>query len=202
MNKETFIHNLLLRCPVTLDHAAAKLGYKNAVTAIDGTKLEDELYKTHAYMCLSWATFYADALQTVYHDELFDGSFEVLDNQPAAEEPADPAPETVSVKPQPATSAATTTPRASGAVNAGSGSHVVQVGAFRSNDEAMAQWGRMQTKMGDFLLGKGPDVETADLGDRGVYYRLRVGPFSSSDDAKTYCAGLKERGQDCLVKAL
>lgn len=82
MNKETFIQNLLLRCPVTLDHAAAKLGYKNAVTAIDGTKLEDELYKTHAYMCLSWATFYADALQTAYHDELFDGSFEVLDNQP------------------------------------------------------------------------------------------------------------------------
>lgn len=127
---------------------------------------------------------------------------EVLDSQPAAEEPADPAPETVSVKPQPAASAATSTPSASGAVNAGSGSHVVQVGAFRSNDEAMAQWGRMQTKMGDFLSGKGPDVEVADLGDRGVYYRLRVGPFSSSDDAKTYCAGLKERGQDCLVKAL
>lgn len=128
---------------------------------------------------------------------------EVLDNQPSAEEPADTAPPTVSVKPQSAASApAATAPRSSGAVSAGSGSHVVQVGAFRSNDEAMAQWGRMQTKLGDFLSGKGPDVETADLGDRGVYYRLRVGPFTSSDDAKTYCAGLKERGQDCLVKAL
>lgn len=122
----------------------------------------------------------------------------VLDTQPTAEEPADTAPPTVSVKPQPA---AATQPRA-GAVNAGSGSHVVQVGAFRSNDEAMAQWGRLQTKLGDYLSGKGPDVETADLGDRGVYHRLRIGPFSSADDAKTYCAGLKERGQDCLVKAL
>lgn len=83
-----------------------------------------------------------------------------------------------------------------------SGSHVVQVGAFRSNDEALAQWSRMQAKMGDFLSGKGPDVEVADLGDRGVYYRLRIGPFSSADDAKTYCAGLKERGQDCLIKGL
>jgi len=45
-------------------------------------------------------------------------------------------------------------------------------------------------------------VETADLGDRGVYHRLRVGPFASSDAAKTYCEGLKERGQDCLIKGL
>ena len=79
---------------------------------------------------------------------------------------------------------------------------MVQVGAFRSNDEAMAQWGRMQTKLGDFLNGKSPDVERADLGDRGVYHRLRIGPFSSSDAAKTYCADLKERGQDCLIKSL
>lgn len=123
----------------------------------------------------------------------------VLDNLPTAEEPIDNAPATVSVKPnnvRPASSAAAT----SG--NAQAGTHVVQVGAFRSNDEAMAQWSRMQTKLGDFLAGKGPDVEVADLGERGVYHRLRVGPFSSSDDAKTYCAGLKERGQDCLIKAL
>lgn len=124
----------------------------------------------------------------------------VLDNTPAAKEPVDNAPATVSVKPKPTQTAAA--PVRSGSVNAAGGTHVVQVGAFRSNDEAMAQWGRMQTKMGDFLSGKGPDVEMADLGERGVYYRLRVGPFSSSDDAKTYCAGLKERGQDCLVKSL
>lgn len=121
-----------------------------------------------------------------------------LDNNPTAEEPRDTAPPTVSVKPSvPAAPAASTT-----AGNARSGTHVVQVGAFRSNDEAMAQWGRMQTKLGDFLSGKGPDVEVADLGDRGVYHRLRIGPFSSADAAKTYCADLKERGQDCLIKAL
>lgn len=121
-----------------------------------------------------------------------------LDNNPTAEEPRDTAPPTVSVKPSvPAAPSASVT-----AGNARSGTHVVQVGAFRSNDEAMAQWGRMQTKLGDFLSGKGPDVEVADLGDRGVYHRLRIGPFSSADAAKTYCADLKERGQDCLIKAL
>jgi cell division protein FtsN len=83
-----------------------------------------------------------------------------------------------------------------------SGSHVVQVGAFRSDDEARGQWARMQSKLGDFVAGKSIDVETADLGARGVYHRLRIGPFSSSDDAKQYCTGLKERGQDCLIKSI
>ena len=88
------------------------------------------------------------------------------------------------------------------ATEALSGSHVVQVGAFRSDAEAKAQWGRMQSRLGDYLDGKSFDVEAADLGDRGVYHRLRIGPFSSSDAAKDYCTGLKERGQDCLIKGV
>ena len=59
----------------------------------------------------------------------------------------------------------------------------------------------MQTKYGDYMVSKSKDIEVADLGDRGTYYRLRIGPFSTSDAAKTYCSGLKERGQDCLVRA-
>ena len=82
------------------------------------------------------------------------------------------------------------------------GSHVVQVGAFRSDGEAQNQWSRIQVKMGDYVDGKTIDVERADLGDRGVYHRLRIGPFASADEAKTYCAGLKERGQDCLIKGV
>jgi cell division protein FtsN len=77
----------------------------------------------------------------------------------------------------------------------------VQVGAFRSQAEADGQWAKMQGKLGAFLDGKGKDVEVADLGPKGVYYRLRVGPFASADDARTWCAGLKERGTDCLIKA-
>lgn len=81
------------------------------------------------------------------------------------------------------------------------GSHLVQIGAFRSEAEAEGQWTRLEGKLGDYLDGKSEDVERADLGDKGVYYRLRIGPFASSDEAKTYCAGLKERGTDCLIKA-
>lgn len=108
----------------------------------------------------------------------------------------------------PPTSASTSTPsetvkptvtyRSSGAL---AGSHLVQIGAFRSEAEADGQWSKLQGKLGSYLEGKSEDVERADLGEKGVYYRLRIGPFASSDEAKTYCAGLKERGTDCLIKA-
>lgn len=99
---------------------------------------------------------------------------------PAATEPA----------PQPAAATA----------SASTGTHLVQVGAFKSQAEADGFWARLETKLGDFVAGKAPDTERADLGDKGVFFRLRIGPFSSADDAKTYCEGLKSRGQDCLVK--
>ncbi len=98
-------------------------------------------------------------------------------------------------------SSAATQPTAGISTSALSGSHLIQVGAFRSQEEADAQWSKLQGKLGDYLSGKDDDVERADLGDKGVYYRLRIGPFASADAAKTFCAGLKERGTDCLIKA-
>ncbi len=92
----------------------------------------------------------------------------------------------------------TVTYRAGGALD---GSHLVQIGAFRSQAEADGQWSRLQGKLASYLDGKSQDVERADLGEKGTYYRLRIGPFASADEAKTYCAGLKERGTDCLIKA-
>ena len=83
-----------------------------------------------------------------------------------------------------------------------SGSHVVQVGAFRSNDEALAKWSSMQSKLSGVIGDKSFDIEEADLGARGVYHRLRIGPFANSDAASAYCATLKQNGQDCLPKKL
>ncbi|MEM8770899.1 MAG: SPOR domain-containing protein [Pseudomonadota bacterium] len=83
-----------------------------------------------------------------------------------------------------------------------SGTHVVQVGSFRSNEEAVAQWRRMVSRLDTVIGDKTFDIEEADLGDRGVYHRLRVGPFASSDEASAYCASLKENGQDCLTKRI
>ncbi|HBK92719.1 MAG TPA: hypothetical protein DDZ68_13705 [Parvularcula sp.] len=119
---------------------------------------------------------------------------------------AETAPPAARTEPKPATSptpanvtkADTAPATAAGAL---SGSHLVQVGAFRSQGEADGQWAKLQGKLGAFLDGKSKDVEVADLGSKGTFFRLRIGPFASADDAKTYCAGLKERGTDCLIKA-
>ena len=119
---------------------------------------------------------------------------EIFNDQPSVGEP-EPA-----AAVQPIDASVSSTANTVGLVSAVSGTHVVQVGAFRSNDEAEAQWGRMQSRLGAYVDDKVYDIEFADLGERGVYHRLRVGPFSSADEAKEYCTGLKERGQDCLVK--
>lgn len=119
-----------------------------------------------------------------------------------------PKPETAPATSPTAASAAPTpaasTPKPTVSYRSGGalvGTHLVQIGAFRSEAEADGQWTRLQGKLGTYLDGKSEDIERADLGDKGVYYRLLIGPFPSSDDAKTYCAGLKERGTDCLIKA-
>jgi cell division septation protein DedD len=118
----------------------------------------------------------------------------------AAQPPVAPKSEPKPATPPTPANAAGPTPTAV-AGNALGGTHVVQVGAFRSQAEADGQWSKLQGKLGAFLDGKSKDVEVADLGAKGVYYRLRIGPFTSADDAKAYCAGLKDRGADCLIKA-
>ncbi|MGV6802482.1 MAG: SPOR domain-containing protein [bacterium] len=96
-------------------------------------------------------------------------------------------------KPQPAVTPTPVTGRAT---------HVVQVGAFRSDVEADGFFTTMNRKYSTLMQGKVKDVERADLGERGIYYRLRIGPFTSSDAAKNWCNDLKAQGQDCLVKGL
>ncbi len=137
-----------------------------------------------------------------------------LESQPATSEPIEtasvsepantqPAATTIPVPtPAPANTATANTGPATTSVAAGAttGTHLVQVGAFRSRDEAMTFYNRLVAKHGTFISSKAPDVQRADLGAKGIYYRLRIGPFASKDAAATYCTSLKERGQDCLIK--
>lgn len=135
---------------------------------------------------------------------------EAVSNQEIVTQPAIPA-QTRPTQTAPAqtgtqTSAQTAPTRPSpAAATAGagalSGTHLVQVGAVGSDQEAAQIWSRLQARHGDYLAGKSMDVEVADLGARGVFHRVRIGPFSSNDEARTYCEGLKSRGQDCLVRA-
>ncbi len=44
-----------------------------------------------------------------------------------------------------------------------------------------------------------PQVVSAELGERGTFYRLRAGPLPDRASAATLCERLHDRGQDCIV---
>jgi cell division protein FtsN len=63
----------------------------------------------------------------------------------------------------------------------------VQVGSYPTKEEAMAIYQRlMQT-------GSQPMVEEADLGDRGMWYRVSVGQFATEAGARAMALALRER---------
>jgi hypothetical protein len=80
-----------------------------------------------------------------------------------------------------------------------SGAFVVQVGAYKQDSEAAASWQSMKKKNGDLLGALKPDIKRVDLGAKGVWYRLRVGPFETRADAVAKCEVLRTRGVTCIV---
>ncbi len=49
--------------------------------------------------------------------------------------------------------------------------------------------------LGDLTLA----VQRADLGDRGIFYRVRSGPFPNRATAQDLCAQIEAAKLDCLV---
>ncbi len=80
------------------------------------------------------------------------------------------------------------------------GSYVVQVAASRSEQDARGTASSIGQRYGNVLSGYAPAVERADLGDRGIYYRVGVGPMTSQSDANSVCSKLKSAGLDCFVR--
>jgi len=67
---------------------------------------------------------------------------------------------------------------------------------------ALKRYADMQEKYGSVLQNKTPDVQEANLGERGNYHRLLVGPPGSRSQASTLCSELKTAGyKDCWVMA-
>ncbi len=80
------------------------------------------------------------------------------------------------------------------------GSYVVQVGSTRSEGEARTAASSIQQRYSNLLTGYEPAVERADLGERGIFYRIAVGPLGAQADATSLCEQLKSAGLDCFVR--
>lgn len=102
-------------------------------------------------------------------------------------------------RPSSATSGSETAGRAESAEgDPGSGGAVVQLGSYRSRTEAMEAWQRIVAHAGDLLSSRPPHISEADLGGRGLFFRLRV-TADSQNAADHLCASLKTLGLACWV---
>jgi cell division protein FtsN len=109
------------------------------------------------------------------------------------------APETASAPPAPLVTApkpVAVAPKTE--VAASSGAYELQIGAYKSQDEADAAWKAYKFKHPS-AAGYSEDVHKADLGDKGIWYRLRIGPFSDKAAASNACDKLKADGGACLL---
>ncbi|MEP1143587.1 MAG: SPOR domain-containing protein [Henriciella sp.] len=84
---------------------------------------------------------------------------------------------------------------------AATGGFQVQLSALRSEDAAKSAWSNLQNTAPDLFQGATLDIQRADLGAKGVFYRLRIGSFEDRDAAKEFCADVKAAGKDCMVVA-
>ena len=79
------------------------------------------------------------------------------------------------------------------------GMYLVQLAAFRSQDAAETAWAQMNTSKPDLYRSAQKRIQRADLGSKGVFYRLRVGSFAERADASEFCEAVKASGDNCIV---
>lgn len=88
--------------------------------------------------------------------------------------------------------------QASPAVASGSAGAYVQLSSQRSEDAARSAFVALQRKFPSILGSAVADIQKADLGSKGVYYRARVGA-PTKEAAVALCEQLRSAGGDCLI---
>lgn len=74
----------------------------------------------------------------------------------------------------------------------------VQLASATTEDAAWSTWKKMQAR-NKALASAEPVVVRADLGAKGVFYRVRLVGFDSQDDAGRTCSKLKSKGVKCYI---
>ena len=75
------------------------------------------------------------------------------------------------------------------------GAYRVQLAASRSEEYIRRDWSSYQQHYGDIFAGLDASFERAEVGEeKTVWYRLRVGPFTSEASARALCETLSARG--------
>jgi len=121
---------------------------------------------------------------------------------PAATAPASPPPSAAAAPPSPAPTAvperktARVAPPTTPATGKG---YRLQLGSVRTPEAAQKEWDHLKSEQGDLLGALGFATERADLGARGIYYRIQAGPIADAATAERDCNELKKRGVGCIL---
>lgn len=81
------------------------------------------------------------------------------------------------------------------------GRPAIQLGAYLSEEMAQEMWREIATRNGDLLAGRQP-VVTPLVGSSRTLYGLRAAPFADEAEARSLCAAMRARSEDCLVTEL
>jgi cell division protein FtsN len=119
---------------------------------------------------------------------------------PAPQSSAPTAPVEAVEAPAPVKAAEPAAPAKPAATPQAGGAYVVQLLALRDEASAKKAWAKVVKKHNSILGAHALDIEEADLGAKGVWYRVRAAGFASKSAAASACAKLKSAGQDCIVK--
>jgi hypothetical protein len=113
----------------------------------------------------------------------------VLAGQVAARPSGTPASSAAAAKPQDA---------AHGTPSTKSGNVRLQLGSVRSASAARLEWDRIRKRNSDLLAALSANAVRADLGGRGIYYRIETGPVGGLA-ANRICGELKQRKIGCVI---
>ena len=75
----------------------------------------------------------------------------------------------------------------------------MQLSSAQNEAGAWRIWKTLSGKHAEALKDQQAVVMRADLGAKGIYYRLRLADFDSQKDAFHTCASLKSKGVTCFV---
>ena len=79
------------------------------------------------------------------------------------------------------------------------GTWQVQLMSSTNKPAVESSWKTLVKKY-SVLAGQPHEIETANLGDKGTFYRLKAGAFHNRTEADTLCNDIKALGGTCIVK--
>ncbi|NVK18227.1 MAG: SPOR domain-containing protein [Methylocystaceae bacterium] len=80
-----------------------------------------------------------------------------------------------------------------------SSGYVMQLLSSKSESGVKTTWEKIKSSNSDIVKGLSANIVKADLGDKGIYYRLRLGPVATGDEAKNICSKFKKRDVGCFI---